>query len=50
VPAYKHSAAQFLRLRGWIKTDETHPKSPRRPASDLEVLRDIAERLVQMGS
>lgn len=50
VPAYKHSAAQFLRLRGWIKTDETHPKSPRRPTSDLEVLRDIAERLVPMGS
>ena len=45
VPAYKHSAAQFLRLRGWIKTDETHPRSPRRPESDVAVLRDLAEQL-----
>jgi dihydrodipicolinate synthase/N-acetylneuraminate lyase len=45
VPAYKHSAAQFLRLRGWITTDRTHPASPTRPESDLEVLRDIGQRL-----
>jgi len=45
VPAYKHSAAQFLQLRGWINCDDTHPKSPRRPDSDREVLRDIAARL-----
>ncbi len=45
VPAYKHSAAQFLHLRGWIATDATHPSSPRRPESDREVLRDLAERL-----
>ena len=45
VPAYKHSAAQFLRLRGWIATDRTHPRSPERPASDAAILRDIAERL-----
>ena len=45
VPAYKHNAAQFLKLRGCIECDETHPKSPQRPASDREVLRDIAERL-----
>jgi dihydrodipicolinate synthase/N-acetylneuraminate lyase len=41
VPAYKHSAAQFLKLRGWLKSDETHPKSARRPESDVEILRDI---------
>jgi dihydrodipicolinate synthase/N-acetylneuraminate lyase len=46
VPAYKHSAAQFLKLRGWIDCDNTHPQSPQRPASDRVVLRDIAERLV----
>ena len=45
VPAYKHSAAQFLRLRGWIATDRTHPASPTRPASDREILRDIGCRL-----
>ena len=45
VPAYKHSAAQFLKLRGWIACDATHPASPQRPAADREVLRDLAERL-----
>jgi dihydrodipicolinate synthase/N-acetylneuraminate lyase len=45
VPAYKHSAAMFLRLRGWIASDRTHPKSPTRPLSDLEVLRNIGLRL-----
>jgi dihydrodipicolinate synthase/N-acetylneuraminate lyase len=45
VPAYKHSAAQFLKLRAWISCDNTHPQSPQRPPSDREVLRDIAERL-----
>lgn len=45
VPAYKHSAAQFLKLRGWIKTNKTHPNSPSRPDSDIEILRDIADRL-----
>lgn len=45
VPAYKHSAAQFLRLRGWLPGDRTHPKSARRPDSDRDVLRDIAGRL-----
>ena len=45
VPAYKHSAAQFLKLRGWIGCDHTHPKSPTRPQSDLAVLEDIREQL-----
>jgi dihydrodipicolinate synthase/N-acetylneuraminate lyase len=45
IPAYKHSAAQFLKLRGMIACDATHPASPQRPASDAAVLRDIAERL-----
>jgi hypothetical protein len=45
VPAYKHSAAQFLRMRGWIATDRTHPRSAERPASDVAILRDIADRL-----
>lgn len=45
VPAYKHSAAQFLHLRGWIATDRTHPQSPARPESDRAILSDIAARL-----
>lgn len=45
VPAYKHSAAQFLKLRGWIDSDRTHPDSPTRPQSDVAILRDIAARL-----
>jgi hypothetical protein len=46
VPAYKHSAAMFLKLRGWIDWDGTHPNSPKRPDSDRAVLRSIA---VQLG-
>jgi dihydrodipicolinate synthase/N-acetylneuraminate lyase len=45
VPAYKHSAAQFLKLRGWIPSNETHPKAPSRPSSDIEVLRELAQSL-----
>lgn len=50
VPAYKHSAAQFLKLRGWIGSDQTHRDSPRRPESDVAILRDIAERLDVLGA
>lgn len=45
VPAYKHAAAMFLQLRGWIASDRTHPGSPQRPAADREVLEGIARRL-----
>jgi dihydrodipicolinate synthase/N-acetylneuraminate lyase len=45
VPAYRHSAAQFLKLQGLIATDSPHPRSPRRPDSDLPILQDIARRL-----
>jgi dihydrodipicolinate synthase/N-acetylneuraminate lyase len=45
VPAYKHSAAQFLKLRGWLRSDAPHPAAERRPESDLAVLRDIGQRL-----
>jgi len=45
VPAYKHDAAIFLHLRGRIASARTHPGSPERPASDREVLLDIARRL-----
>ena len=45
VPAYKHSAAMFLKLRGWIGCDATHPLSPARPDSDRELLRGVARQL-----
>lgn len=44
-PAYKHSMAQFLHLRGWIESSETLRGSPRRPQSDTPILRRIGERL-----
>jgi dihydrodipicolinate synthase/N-acetylneuraminate lyase len=45
VPAYKHSAAQFLRLRGQLKSDTLHHSIPARPDSDIPILKDILERL-----
>ena len=45
VPAYKHSAAQFLKIRGIIATDRPHPRSPRRPDSDIALLDDIRQRI-----
>jgi dihydrodipicolinate synthase/N-acetylneuraminate lyase len=45
VPAYKHSAAQFLHLRGWIASNRTHPRSPTRPDSDIPILREILNLL-----
>ena len=48
VPAYKHSAAQFLKLRGWLKSDCPHPEAERRPQSDIAVLKDILMRLKEL--
>jgi dihydrodipicolinate synthase/N-acetylneuraminate lyase len=48
VPAYKHSAAMFLKLRAWIDCDATHPFSLTRPSSDREILRDIAKQFEEM--
>ena len=45
VPAYKHSAAQFLKMRGRISCSNTHPRSAGRPESDLQVLELISETL-----
>lgn len=48
VPAYKHSAAMFLKIRNRIASSATHPDSPRRPETDLEVLSAIASELRQL--
>jgi dihydrodipicolinate synthase/N-acetylneuraminate lyase len=45
VPAYKHTCAQFLHLRGLIASPEPHPRSARRPDSDVAILEPIACRL-----
>ncbi len=45
VPAYKHDAAMFLKLRGQIATDKTFPGSPERPQSDRDVLSHIVSDL-----
>ncbi len=45
VPAYRHSAAQFLCIRGWLADDATPPGCPRRPESDQAVLRSLWEAL-----
>ena len=47
-PAYKHTAAQFLKLRGWIGCDRTHPQSPTRPTGDVDMLRSIAARVEEL--
>jgi len=45
IPAYKHSAAQFLHLTGALPGDGIHPRAPRRPDSDRIFLVGCAERL-----
>ena len=45
VPAYKHSAAVFLNLTGRIPSDSPHPKNPKRPVWEREILQDCARRL-----
>ncbi len=45
IPAYKHAAAQFLQLTGWLEGDGIHPRAARRPQSDRILLLDCAVRL-----
>jgi dihydrodipicolinate synthase/N-acetylneuraminate lyase len=48
VPAYRHTCAQVLQLRGVIPAAETHPSSPRRPERDVEILGPIVARLDEL--
>jgi hypothetical protein len=45
VPAYKHSAAQWLHVRKWIASNKTHPNSPDRPSTDIAILSTLLEQL-----
>ena len=49
VPAYKHSAAQYLHLTGGLASDAIHPRAPRRPGSDRVLLLDCAVRLGEVA-
>ncbi len=44
-PAYRHSAAQFLKITGHVAHAEGPADAPRRPESDVPILADIAQRL-----
>ena len=48
VPAYKHTCAQVLKLRGLIASSSPHPKAPRRPDTDLPILEPIVQRLEEL--
>jgi dihydrodipicolinate synthase/N-acetylneuraminate lyase len=48
VPAYKHSAAVFLHLNERIPSDLPHPKNPKRPTWEAEILEDCRRRLCSL--
>jgi dihydrodipicolinate synthase/N-acetylneuraminate lyase len=50
VPGYRHDAAMFLALRGWLTCDATHPSSPVRPASDRALMAPILDDLGALGA
>ena len=45
VPAYKHSMAMTLAIRGLVACDEPHPDSPRRPTTDRPILETFIRRI-----
>ncbi len=45
VPAYRHDAAMFLRLRGWIVSDAVPDGVSRRPEWEADLLADAGRRL-----
>lgn len=48
VPAYKHSAAIFLKLTGSLDCDDPHPRAARREDWDRHLLEDAADRLMKL--
>ncbi len=47
VPAYKHSAAIYLKLTGAMQDPFPHPACPRRPAWEAELLAPLAARVAE---
>jgi dihydrodipicolinate synthase/N-acetylneuraminate lyase len=50
VPGYRHDAAMFLEIRGFVASDAVAAGAVRRPESDREVLAAIARDLGVLGS
>jgi dihydrodipicolinate synthase/N-acetylneuraminate lyase len=50
VPAYKHSAAIFLKLTGGLDSDEPHPGAAKRGPEDRILLADAARHLQKMSA
>lgn len=50
IPAYKHSAAIFLKLTGVLDCDEPHPRAARRADWDRLLLGDAARRLERLNT
>ncbi len=48
VPAYKHSAAMFLKLAGHLECDDPHPRATRREEWDRALLADAAGRITKL--
>jgi len=48
IPAYKHSAAIFLKLTGGLDCDDPHPRAARRDDRDRTMLGDAARRLERL--
>ncbi len=48
VPAYKHSAAIFLKLTGRLECDDPHPRAPRRDDWDRPLLAHAARRIARL--
>jgi dihydrodipicolinate synthase/N-acetylneuraminate lyase len=45
VPAYKDSAAAYLKLKGWMKDPLPHPQCPRRPPWEADILAPLLRRI-----
>lgn len=50
VPAYKDSAAVYLKLTGRMKDPAVHPDCPRRPAWEPEILAPLARKIKEACS
>ena len=50
IPAYKDSAAVYLRLTGRLTDPRPHPACPRRPAWEAELLAPLARRIASAVS
>jgi len=50
VPAYKDSAAAYLKVTGKMKDPQPHPSCPRRPANEGELLAPLAKQIASSAA